>query len=563
MAQADKSTTERSERNHLTHVPLNSSPFLSGSVSFSNVAKRKAGHTVPSAEAPNASEAPEASGAKNAQRKQAAPHVRELPPTSLDAFLGNGTSASSPSGEDTQGPSPVDYNLEIEVEFPTAMVIELQKTAVLRARKIVIGRTLAGRASFKDLQDCLRLHLPAPFSTITLLTRGYFEILFEKEEGARATRKLATVEWSGWALSFSRYSALFRPNEHGAEMLFTHSIKVQFPNLHVQLRTEKALTIMASSIGEVLDIESPDSYIKRPAGPMVTVEVKDINKLAGIIRIPSMVEGAGLGDTIAQRILYPGLPNQCRKCRKFGHLAKNCPLNRSPTQDGNIPLKAPTEWRGKNDQGRNTSAQRWSKEKPKGPTDQRGKGGIRPHKDHLSKEEGTGRSPYSPGNLQHTASKAFATGGEEEKERKLAPPPPTHTSDSNQKMSDCTISPPHRLAKEQKGIVLLSIQESTPRTRLSFTTSELASSSGSGDLANLNPFAGNYGEASRTGLLQSQLEDPGEGWTFQGKRRLPVRLLPPRQDLAETPTHSPQLVITPRERKGRFTWSYTTPISNH
>jgi hypothetical protein len=179
MAQADKSTTERSERNHLSQVPLNSSPFLSGSVSFSNVAKRKAGHTVPSAEAPDASEAPEASGAKNTQRKQAAPLVRELPPTSLDALPGNGTGASSPSGEDTQGPSPVDYRLEVKPAFPPAMVIELQKCAALRARKTVIGRTLAGRAFFKDLQDCLKLHLPTPFSTVTLLTRGYFEVLFE------------------------------------------------------------------------------------------------------------------------------------------------------------------------------------------------------------------------------------------------------------------------------------------------------------------------------------------------------------------------------------------------
>jgi len=90
----------------------------------------------------------------------------------------------------------------------------------------VIRRTLAGRASFKDLQDCLKLHLPAPFLTVTLLTQGYFEVLFEKEEGARTARKLVVVEWSGWALSFSKYSALFRPNEHGAEMLLKHSIKV-------------------------------------------------------------------------------------------------------------------------------------------------------------------------------------------------------------------------------------------------------------------------------------------------------------------------------------------------
>ncbi len=182
---------------------------------------------------------------------------------------------------------------------------------------------------------------------------------------------------------------------------------------------------MASSIGDVFDIEFPDSYIKRPAGPMVTVEVKDISKLAEIIRIPSMAEGAGLGDTTAQRILYSRLSNQCKKCRKFGHLAKNCPLIRSPTQDGNIPPKAPPERRGKNEQGRNTSTQRWSTEKTKGATNQQGKGGIRANKDHPSKGEGTGRNPHNSGNLQHTARETHATGEEEEKKKKLAPPPPS------------------------------------------------------------------------------------------------------------------------------------------
>jgi hypothetical protein len=66
---------------------------------------------------------------------------------------------------------------------------------------------------------------------------------------------------------------------------------------------------MASKLGDVLDIEATNSYMKRPAGPMVTIEVNDIAKLARYIRIPSMAEGASTTDMIRQRILYSGLPN--------------------------------------------------------------------------------------------------------------------------------------------------------------------------------------------------------------------------------------------------------------
>jgi hypothetical protein len=68
---------------------------------------------------------------------------------------------------------------------------------------------------------------------------------------------------------------------------------------------------MASKFGEVLDIKAVDSYVKRPASPMVTIKTKVINKLAGYIRIPSMAEGALATDTIRQRILYSRLLNQC------------------------------------------------------------------------------------------------------------------------------------------------------------------------------------------------------------------------------------------------------------
>jgi len=182
----------------------------------------------------------------------------------------------------------VDLSEELEVEFPKEMVIEMKNNAAKKARQMVIGRTLGGRVTFKTLQECLKLHLPVSFTSTTLLTRGYFLILFENEEGTKATRKLTLVEWSGLSLSFSRYAPGFNANAQGAEALLTHTIKIQFPDLHEQFRNDRALTIMASKIGEVLDIESTDSYVKRLASPMVTVKTRNITKLTGYIRIPSM-----------------------------------------------------------------------------------------------------------------------------------------------------------------------------------------------------------------------------------------------------------------------------------
>ncbi len=216
----------------------------------------------------------------------------------------------------------MDPSIELEAEFPTEMVIKMQGAAAKKARRTVIGRTLGGRVSFKALHECLKLHLPTSFAFTTLLTRDYFLILFDSKEGAITTKKLTTVDWSRLSLSFSRFSPNFDASAQGAEALLTHIIKVQFPDLHEQFRNAKALTIMANKLGEVLDIEAADSYIKRPAGPMVTVEVHDISKLAGFIRIPSMSEGVGTVNTIRQKIFFSSLPNQCRKCRKFGHHAK-------------------------------------------------------------------------------------------------------------------------------------------------------------------------------------------------------------------------------------------------
>jgi hypothetical protein len=228
----------------------------------------------------------------------------------------------------------MDYSLELEAEFPMEMVLEMQENAAKKARRTVIGRTLGGIMTFKALHECLKLHLLVSFISATLLTRGYFLILFENEEGAISTRKLTTVEWSGFNLSFSRYTPNFDASAQGVEALLTHMIKIQFPDLHEQFRNVRALTIMASKLGKVPDIEVADSYMKKPASPMVTIEVRKISKVVGYIKIPSMAEGASATDTIRQKILYLGLPNQCRKCRKFGHHTRICNTNRHKPQEG-------------------------------------------------------------------------------------------------------------------------------------------------------------------------------------------------------------------------------------
>jgi hypothetical protein len=113
--------------------------------------------------------------------------------------------------------------------------------------------------------------------------------------------------------------------------LLTHSIKIQFPNVHEQFRNTKALTIIASKIGEVLKIEAA---MKRPDGLTIIVEVRDISKFAGYIRIPSMAEGASTKDIVAQKILYSRLPNQCWICCKFGHFARTCTITRTTIWHG-------------------------------------------------------------------------------------------------------------------------------------------------------------------------------------------------------------------------------------
>jgi hypothetical protein len=107
---------------------------------------------------------------KNIQRRKPIAFVRAPPIPTLVTPLGNGLGTISPSRENIQGPSPIDYGLKLKAEFPPEILLEMQENTIQKARRTVIGRTLGGRTTIKTFHNCLKLHLPTTFVSTTLLT---------------------------------------------------------------------------------------------------------------------------------------------------------------------------------------------------------------------------------------------------------------------------------------------------------------------------------------------------------------------------------------------------------
>jgi len=387
----------------------------------------------------------------------------------------------------------------------------MQGNAAKKAHRMVIGRTLGGRATFKALYECLKLHLPASYVSTTLLTRGYFLILFENEEGTIATRKLTTVDWSGLCLSFSKFSPDFDASVQGAEALLTHTIKVQFPDLHEQFRNAKALTILASTLGGVLDIEAADSYIKRPAGPMVTIEVQDITRLAGFIRIPSMAERAPTSNTIRQRILYSGLPNQCKKCRKFGHHARACNTKtawgREDPRQPNPPTSG-SSGEAPNANGKDQGAAR--KCKPTVPT----RAPLNPQgkrRERTSVEVPTASAPTQPASQDISQTDSLA-------QAPLQRRPTSNDLRDLEMFEQVGPSEPPTHGRHQDKEQPTS-GNSTPNPKLHFRLLEQKEAKALAPEGYSNPFA-SPGEGTKDFERSSRIQTEAmEGWTFQGKRR--------------------------------------------
>jgi len=304
---------------------------------------------------------------------------------------------------------------------------------------------------------------------------------------------------------------------------------------------------MASKIGEVLDIESTDSYVKRPAGPMVTVETRNITKLAGYIRIPSMAEGSAITDTIRQRILYSGLPNQCRKCRKFGHLARACNTNINKPQ-GSLAQGNP---RTRTEARKQEAPRQSTPPSPRGSSQAPLPNATADHRVTEKTKAPQGARPQSTLTAASEQTNTQVAKQSENSARISILQAPTAPVQKDHHMSDISASPTHALPPSQLGAERRKESVSTPRTQLRFELPETGSHQTRPSAPITNPFA-SPAEGVREGRASpNPQEETTGGWTFQGRKKHTHKLTSPRPEVHLPISHTPPQETTPGGKKGQ------------
>jgi hypothetical protein len=279
---------------------------------------------------------------------------------------------------------------------------------------------------------------------------------------------------------------------------------------------------------------------------MITIELRDISKLPGYIRIPSMAEGTEDTATIAQKILYSGLPNQCRKCRRFGHHARAYNTNRNKPWEG-APTPNPSNSRGEN--GKNSEGAG----APHPGYAQAGKQlqaqNARRSQEHTGTNQKQSEASKHAG---HPAQPNICTSSDALPSVGAAPRSTKDTSGSletDQAMADPTTPPGPRQGK------LSPTAKTRPENPLlvqpNFGYRSEAPHQTYLSAANANPFTALEPINSEEEDLKHTQEEMGERWVFQPSRKQAPRFVSPGKAPPPSPTHTPTQDCTSGSRRKR------------
>ena len=111
------------------------------------------------------------------------------------------------------------------------------------------------------------------------------------------------------------------------------------------LREESFLRNIGDQLGQVVTIDTSESYITKLFGPRIRLLVRTLHNLPHTIILPR-IDREG---SVEYKLEYSGLPNQCGRCRSREHQVRHCPKKENKTQQRtNIPAPAPKQvWRAR------------------------------------------------------------------------------------------------------------------------------------------------------------------------------------------------------------------------
>ena len=216
--------------------------------------------------------------------------------------------------------SPED-NGRMIVTFPAEVLDSLRATCEAKAQVSLIGRLQGKHPGLKVLTAWARETLQPSFLMLTIKANNLFEITFTSPEGRIHALTQPDLNCESASITLSSWRPQFDAKKPKTEDTLDFPLWVQVADLCQVLRQEHILHIIGAQIGQVVAIDTSETYRTKLFGPRIRVLVRDINKLPHIVVLPR-IDRKGTMDYLLE---YSGLPNQCGRCRSRDHQVRHCP----------------------------------------------------------------------------------------------------------------------------------------------------------------------------------------------------------------------------------------------
>ncbi len=247
-----------------------------------------------------------------------------------------------------------------------------------------------------------------------------------------------------------------------------------------------------------------------------------------------MAEGTEDTTTIAQKNLYSGLPNQCKKCRGFGHHARACNTGRIKPWEG-APTPNPSNSRGEN--GKKSGGAGASHPSNVQTGKQFRAQNARRSQEHTGTNQ---KQPEASKQAGHPAQLNIRTSPDALPSAGTAPRSSKDTSGSletDQAMADPTTPPGFRQGKLNPTARTRPENLLLEQPNFGYRLEALHQSYLSA--ANTNPFAALETINPEEEDLKHTQEETGERWVFQASRKQAPRFVSPGKTPPPSPTHTP------------------------